>query len=300
MPVDLYVGGAEHAVMHLLYARFWYKVMRDANLGVPGNEPFYKLLNQGQVHAPDGRRMSKSRGNVITPDEMVERYGADSLRLYELFMAPFEQDVDWSEQGINGQRRFLARIWDMILHTATPAANGDGTAVARRPADLELVRQLHKTIRRVTEDIEAFKFNTMVAALMEFANELGERYRAGTWQTRTWDEAIRTLLVLLAPAAPHVTAELWARIGQPGSVHEQPWPTWDEALVRDEQVTIVVQVDGKVRDRLELPAAAAEADVRAAAQSSERVQRWVPDWNSVQWRYIPGRILSLNTKSRRG
>ena len=168
MPVDLYVGGAEHAVMHLLYARFWYKVMRDANLGVPGNEPFYKLLNQGQVHAPDGLRMSKSRGNVITPDEMVERYGADSLRLYELFMAPFEQDVDWSEQGINGQRRFLGRIWDLTLQTAAPAANGDGTAVARRPADLELARQLHKTIRRVTEDIEAFKFNTMVAALMEF------------------------------------------------------------------------------------------------------------------------------------
>ena len=299
MPVDLYVGGAEHAVMHLLYARFWYKVMRDANLGVPGNEPFYKLLNQGQVHAPDGRRMSKSRGNVITPDEMVERYGADCLRLYELFMAPFEQDVDWSEQGINGQRRFLGRLWDMILHTAAPAANGDGTAVARRPADLDLARQLHKTIRRVTEDIEAFKFNTMVAALMEFANELGERYRAGTWQTRTWDEAIRTLLVLLAPAAPHVTAELWERIGQPGSVHEQPWPTWDEALVRDEQVTVVVQVDGKVRDRLELPAAAAEEDVQAAAQASERVQRWVPDWESVQWRYIPGRIVSLNTKARR-
>jgi leucyl-tRNA synthetase len=299
MPVDLYVGGAEHAVMHLLYARFWYKVMRDAKLGVPGNEPFYKLLNQGQVHAPDGRRMSKSRGNVITPDEMVERYGADSLRLYELFMAPFEQDVDWSEQGINGQRRFLGRIWDMILQTVTPAANGDGTAVARRPADPELARQLHKTIRRVTEDIEAFKFNTMVAALMEFANELGERYRAGTWQTRTWDEAIRTLLVLLAPAAPHVTAELWQRIGQPGSVHEQPWPTWDEKLVRDELVTVVVQVDGKVRERLELPAAAAEEDVRVAARESERVQRWVSDWDTVQWRYIPGRIVSLNTKSRR-
>ncbi len=298
MPVDLYVGGAEHAVMHLLYARFWYKVMRDANLGVPGNEPFYKLMNQGQVHAPDGRRMSKSRGNVITPDEMVERYGADSLRLYELFMAPFEQDVDWSEQGINGQRRFLRRIWDLILQTAAPAANGDGTAAASRPADLELARQLHKTIRRVTEDIEAFKFNTMVAALMEFANELGERYRAGAWQTRTWDEAIRTLLVLLAPSAPHIAAELWERIGQPGSVHEQPWPTWDEALVRDELVTIVVQVDGKVRERLELPAAAAEEDVRAAAQASERVQRWVSDWDTVQWRYIPGRIVSLNTRQR--
>ena len=242
--------------------------------------------------------MSKSRGNVITPDEMVERYGADSLRLYELFMAPFEQDVDWSEQGINGQRRFLGRIWDLTLQTAAPAANGDGTAVARRPADLELARQLHKTIRRVTEDIEAFKFNTMVAALMEFANELGERYRAGTWQTRTWDEAIRTLLVLLAPAAPHITAELWERTGQPGSVHEQPWPAWDEALVRDELVTVVVQVDGKVRERLELPAAATEEDVRAAARGSERVQRWVSDWETVQWRYIPSRIVSLNTKAR--
>ena len=161
---------------------------------------------------------------------------------------------------VNGASWGVSGNWS--CRPPAPSANGDGTAVARRPADLELARQLHKTIRRVTEDIEAFKFNTMVAALMEFANELGERYRAGTWQTRTWDEAIRTLLVLLAPAAPHVTAELWERIGQPGSVHEQPWPTWDEALVRDEQVTVVVQVDGKVRDRLELPAAAAEEDVQ--------------------------------------
>ncbi|MAG37127.1 MAG: leucine--tRNA ligase, partial [Dehalococcoidia bacterium] len=298
MPVDLYVGGAEHAVMHLLYARFWYKVMRDANLGVPGNEPFYKLLNQGQVHASDGRRMSKSRGNVITPDEMVERYGADSLRLYELFMAPFEQDVDWNEQRINGQRRFLRRIWDLILQTASPSANGDGTAADSGPDDLELARQLHKTTRRVTEDIQAFKFNTMVAALMEFANDLGERHRAGTWHTRTWDEAIRSLLVLLAPSAPHIAEELWQRTGRLGSVHQQVWPTWDEELVRDELVTVVVQIDGKVRDRLELPADAPEEDVRAAARESERAQRWVADWDAVQWRYIPGRIVSLSTKSR--
>ena len=159
---------------------------------------------------------------------------------------------------------------------------------------------MHKTIRRVTEDIEAFKFNTMVAALMEFANELGERYRAGTWQTRTWDEAIHTLLVLLAPAAPHITAELWAAHRPAG---QRPRAALADlgrgAGPRRAGMTVVVQVDGKVRDRLELPAAAAEADVRAAAQSSERVQRWVPDWSSVQWRYIPGRILSLNTKRRR-
>lgn len=294
MPVDLYVGGAEHAVMHLLYARFWYKVMRDAKLGVPGDEPFQKLLNQGQVHAPDGRRMSKSRGNVITPDEVVERHGSDCLRLYELFMAPFEQDVEWSEKGINGQRRFLRRIWDLILRTASVHGN-DGAG----PADLELARRAHKTIRRVTEDIESFKFNTMVAALMEFTNYLGERYRQGNWQTKGWNEAVRILLVLLAPTAPHIAEELWARTGRAGSVHRQSWPTWDEELVKDEIVTVVIQIDGKVRDRLDLSGDATESEVREAAMNSDRVRKWVEDWDGVAWHYVPGRIVSINTKTRR-
>ena len=301
LPVDLYVGGAEHAVMHLLYARFWYKVMRDAGLGVPGTEPFSKLLNQGQVRAPDGRRMSKSRGNVITPDEMVERYGADSLRVYELFMAPFEQDVDWSEAGINGARRFLGRVWELVLQTAQPITDDAGAntdPAAGPPDDPDLARALHKTIRRVTQDMEQFKFNTMVAGLMEFVNTLNDPRRADQQQTRTWQEALRALMVLLAPSAPHIAEELWQRTGHPGSVHEQPWLTWDAELARDEIATIVVQIDGKVRERLELPVDASEETVRQAALASERVQRYVTGDTAAAWRYVPGRIVSINTRGR--
>jgi leucyl-tRNA synthetase len=291
MPVDLYVGGAEHAVMHLLYARFWYKVMHDAGLGVPGTEPFRKLLNQGMVLAPDGQRMSKSKGNVITPDEMVARYGADSLRVYELFMAPFEQDVLWSDEGINGARRFLGRVWDLILRTHAEAAGERFTA-----DDPELTRLLHQTIRRTTRDLERFHLNTMIAGLMEFTNALTERYRSGRWRTRPFQEATESLLLLLAPAAPFLAEELWHRTGHTGSIHQQPWPSWDEELARERTVTIVVQVNGRVRDRLAVEADTPADVVQSRALALPKIRQYVADPSAAQVIYVPGRIINIVTR----
>ncbi len=288
MPVDLYVGGAEHAVMHLLYARFWYKVLHDAGLGVPGVEPFVKLRHQGQVLAADGQRMSKSRGNIITPDEMVEKHGADSLRVYELFMAPFEQTTQWSEDGINGCFRFLRRVWELVLG-AESDANGQRFA----GEDSDLTRRLHQTIRRTTQHTEQFRFNTMIAGLMTFTNALGERYRTGRWQTHAFQESIDTLLRLLAPAAPHIAEELWRRTGHEASVHQQPWPEWNDELAQEPMATIVIQVDGRMRDRFEVPAATGEEEVTALALLRPKIREHVPDTQRVQVIYIPGRLINI-------
>jgi leucyl-tRNA synthetase len=343
-PTDLYVGGAEHAVMHLLYARFWTQVLHDAGL-VPFAEPFPRLRSQGQllVRTPHRRstdpnaveewvpitpeeaaalpadqveyraaRMSKSRRNVITPDEMVARYGADSLRLYELFMAPFDQDVEWSDEGINGARRFLGRVWELVARSVAEAKGQRFAAV-----DAPLARLRHRTVKRVTEDLERLRFNTLVATLMEFGNELGERYRTDRWQTSTFQEAIETFVLLLAPAAPFLAEGLWqltggfgravatspfagepsAAFGPAGSVHQQSWPTWDEALTREDVATIVVQVNGKLRDRIELPADADEATVRAAALGRPKVQEHVANPASARFVYVPGKLLNVVTKS---
>jgi leucyl-tRNA synthetase len=291
MPVDLYVGGAEHAVMHLLYARFWYKVMGDAGLAVPGTEPFPQLRHQGQVLGPDGLRMSKSRGNVITPDQVVATHGADSLRLYELFVAPFEQTIHWSEEGISGCFRFLRRIWELVL---SAHAEADGRWFDAD--DTELTRLLHQTIRRTTREIERFRFNTMVAGLMELTNALTERFRAGEWWTRPFQEAVEALPVLLAPSAPHIAEELWLRTGHDGSVHRQTWPEWDDDLAREPVWTIVVQVDGRTRDRFEVPAGAAEDEIRAVAFARPQVRRFVPNPERAQVIYVPGRLVNVVTR----
>ena len=342
MPVDQYVGGAEHAVLHLLYARFWTRVMHDAGL-VGFKEPFHRLRNQGMlvVSTPHRRssdpnateewipvtaeeadalraqgapvemrsaKMSKSLRNVITPDEMVEKYGADSLRMYEMFMAPFDQEVEWNEEGINGQRRFLGRVWSLVCDTW--AASG-GECFSG--ADDSLTRLRHKTVKKVTEDLERFRFNTMVAALMEFANVLGERYRSGTWKTTAFQESIETLVVLLAPSAPFIAEGLWqlsggfgrakpasplageprTTFGDAGSIHQQTWPTYDQTLTRDEVVTLVVQVNGKVRDRVELPANADEATARQAALSRPRIQEFVTSPSTAKYIYVPNRLLNI-------
>jgi leucyl-tRNA synthetase len=342
MPVDQYVGGAEHAVLHLLYARFWTRVMYDAGL-IDFKEPFIRLRNQGMlvVNTPHRRssdpnateewipvapaeaealraqgvevqdratKMSKSLLNVITPDEMVAKYGADSLRIYELFMAPFDQEVAWSEEGINGARRFLGRVWDLALRAHAGAAG-----MRFEGPDEALTRLRHKTVKRVTGDIQQFRFNTMVAALMEFANALGERYRAGRWRTAAFQEAVETLIRLLTPSAPFVAEGLWqatggfgrgapARaeagdagrpFGEIGSVHAQSWPAWDEALTVDQVVTLPVQINGKVRDRIEVAADASEADVRAAVFARPRVQEFVPDASEATLIYVKGRTVNI-------
>jgi leucyl-tRNA synthetase len=288
MPVDLYVGGAEHAVLHLLYSRFWTKVMADAEL-VPFREPFARLMNQGQLLGPDGQRMSKARGNVITPDSMVAEYGADALRIYEMFMAPFEQDSSWNPEGINGARRFLNRVWK--LYAETYFESTEATA-----SDPELERLLHKTVRRVTERIEEFRFNTMVSALMEFTNHLSDLRRAGNWRSAAYHEALEVLLRLLAPAAPHIADELWQRTRHSGSVHQQTWPTWDSELARDEVRKIPVQVDGKVRQVMKIPIDASQIEAEEKALALAGLQQHLAGREVARIFYIPGKILSIVTR----
>jgi leucyl-tRNA synthetase len=288
MPVDLYVGGAEHAVLHLLYARFWTKVMCDAGL-IPFDEPFSKLMSQGQMMGTDGVRMSKSRGNVVTPDSVVESYGADALRIYELFMAPFEQDVDWTTEGISGAWRFLNRIWH--LYAATYQAS-----TAAQEQDEKLERSLHRTIQQVSERLQSWRFNTMVSALMEFANELDAIQRRGDWRTKTFHQALDALLVLLAPSAPHIAEEMWKRSGHAGSIHAQNWPEWDDELARSETVEVAVQIDGRVRTVIMVPAGAERSDVEQAAFAQGKVKQHLEGAEVVRSVYVPGKILNLITR----
>jgi leucyl-tRNA synthetase len=290
MPVDLYVGGAEHAVLHLLYARFWTKVMADAGM-LPFDEPFSKLMSQGQMMGPDGLRMSKSRGNVVTPDSMVESYGADALRIYELFMAPFEQDVDWTTQGISGARRFLSRLWR--LYAATYHAGA-----AYRDKDARLERSLHRTIQQVSERLQSWRFNTMVSALMEFTNELEEVQSRGGWRTGTFHQALDALLVLLAPAAPFIAEEMWRRCGHTGSVHAQSWLEWDAELARWNTVEVAVQINGRLRQVISVSIEAERSEVEQEAQSQAKVQQHLEGAEVVRSVYVPGKILNLITRSR--
>lgn len=264
MPVDLYVGGAEHATLHLLYSRFWTKIMYDDGL-VPFDEPFAKLLNQGQLMGPDGKRMSKSRGNVITPDEIVASHGADALRVYELFMAPFDQDVDWSTDGLNGARRFLNRVWKLVGDTYAGS-------ISFREEDPKLDRLIHRTIMEITERIETLRFNTVVSGLMEFINALSDRQAKGTWRTKTFHQALEILLVLMAPIAPHISDELWVLTGHSGSVHQQSWPRFDSQMVREELVQMAVQVDGKLRDVIEVDGNMLADEVQILALEQPKVQ----------------------------
>ncbi len=288
MPVDLYVGGVEHAVLHLLYARFWTHFLADEGL-LPFREPFAKLLNQGQMMGTDGQRMSKSRGNVITPDSIVKQYGADALRVYVLFMAPFEQDVNWSADGINGARRFLNRIW--LLYSETYI---ESTSASNKDADLE--RELHKTIQKVSQRIEGFRFNTMISALMEFVNLLSDRFQAGTWRTATYHRSLECLLVLLAPAAPFISEELWHLIGYENSVHTEDWPVWDNGLTEDETVQIPIQINGKVRAVVEVPMIADQAEVEAVAFDLAKVQQHIVGGKVVEVIYVPGKIMNILTE----
>jgi leucyl-tRNA synthetase len=293
LPVDLYVGGAEHAVMHLLYARFWTKVLADAGL-IDFREPFPRLRSQGIVHAADGKRMSKSRGNVVTPDEVVARYGADTLRLHLLFMAPFERNVSWDEEGIAGAERFLHRVWRLGQEAAGHATRAPQPDQAGGREEDLLQRTVHKTIRRVTEDVEAFKFNTAVAALMELSNTL-LAYRERRGPTPAYAGAFQVLIRLLAPFAPHIAEEIWTGLHHAYSVHQQAWPAYDPALAVDKMVTLVVQVNGKVRDRITVPAGLDEDQARQRALESERVQQKLNRRAPRQVIVVAGRLVNIVT-----
>ncbi len=289
LPVDLYTGGAEHAVMHLFYARFFIKALRDMEL-IDFNEPFTRLFNQGIIIA-ERQKMSKSRGNVITPDEYVAELGADTVRAYLMFLGPWEQGGPWDDSGISGLSRWLNRVWNLALegyhsHEEVGSAAGD-------EAQRELARTTHQTIRKVTNDLEKMRFNTMIAALMELTNYLARVKEAGHVTDSAWKEAIDTLLLLLAPTAPHLTEELWQRTGHDYSIHNQSWPNWDEELARDEEITLVVQVNGRLRDRITVPVSITEAEAQQLALDSERVKPHLKDKEILKKIYVPGRLINL-------
>jgi leucyl-tRNA synthetase len=280
-PVDQYTGGAEHAVMHLLYSRFWTKAMADCGL-VRDREPFRRLFNQGQILGADGERMSKSRGNVQDPDELVQRYGADTVRLFLMFMGPWDQGGPWSPTGIGGVHRFLNRVWTLVLDPdGREPGDPDGGSLTAGESEADARAALrsaaHKTLRDTSADYEAFRFNTMIAKLMELANTLF-RYR-GTVAAGTpeWDEAIRLLLLMLSPAAPHIAEELWGRrlaaASEPwASIHEQPWPEVDPGAVTEATREIPVQVNGKLRDKVVVAADASTTEIEAAVLGRDKIK----------------------------
>ena len=293
LPVDQYIGGIEHAIMHLLYSRFFTKVLKDLDL-VGFDEPFTKLLCQGMV-VMGGAKMSKSKGNVITPDAFIDSYGADTLRLFILFLGPPEADKEWNESGIEGAHRFLHRVWrlvDRYLKILT-------FKTQPVPSDSEVFRRLshltHRTIKKVTEDIERFGFNTAIAAIMEFTNGIYREIEESPDAFNTFEghEAVRSLVLLLAPFAPFITEELWDELGGEYSVHQRPWPEYDTELARAERITLVAQVNGKVRDRIEVDADISREDMELTAMGSPRIQKNLEGKEIVKVVVVPGKLVNV-------
>jgi leucyl-tRNA synthetase len=288
-PVDVYTGGIEHATMHLIYTRFFTKAMRDMGV-VDFDEPMLMLRNQGIILGEDGEKMSKSRGNVIAPDDLVKRYGADTVRGYLMFGWRWDQGGPWDSQGIEGVVRWLQRVWNLILE-ALPASPPQAGGTEEGLADLR--RWTHKAIKRVTDDMEAFTFNTIIAGLMEFTNALQKAKATAVYGTEAWEEAIETLLLLLAPCCPHIAEELWARTGRPYSIHQQPWPAFNADLAADEVITLIVQINGKVRARIEVSADIDEEEAKATALADENVQRHIGGKEVRKVICVPGRLVNV-------
>ena len=287
LPVDQYTGGAEHATMHLLYARFFIKAMRDLGI-VDFAEPFTRLYNQGVI-VIERQKMSKSRGRVITPDEYVEELGADAVRAYLMFIGPWNQGGEWDDRGIKGVARWLNRVWSLVMGAYRPEK-----PEAEETKNLRHIT--HKTIKRVTQDLERFRFNTMIAALMELTNYLGKVREEGLVEKAAWQEAIDALLLLLAPTAPHLAEELWTRTGHPYSIHNQAFPTWDEELAAEEEFTLVIQVNGRLRDRINVPVSITEEEAQELALRSERTRRYLEGGEVAKIIYVPRRLVNIVVK----
>ena len=292
LPVDQYIGGIEHAILHLLYARFVCRVLKDLGL-VNLEEPFERLFNQGMItraNPATGKieKMSKSRGNTVSPDELIARFGADTVRLYTLFIGPPEKESEWSEEGVAGAFRFLNRVHDLCVRVqGLPAGGPEG------PPDTALRRWIHQTIRRVTADAAEFHFHTAVAALMEFQRALADSLEQGAETPAAFREAARTLLQLLHPIAPHLTEEWWQRMGQSGFLVESTWPAFDPSLATSTDVILVVQVNGKVRGRLSLARGTSESEAMAQVRADERIRLWVDGKEITRTVFVPDRLLNL-------
>ncbi|MEW6407708.1 MAG: leucine--tRNA ligase [Patescibacteria group bacterium] len=273
LPVDLYVGGAEHAVLHLLYARFWHKFLYDQGL-VNTPEPFMKLRNQGLILGEDGQKMSKSRGNVINPDEVIKKYGADTMRMYEMFMGPFEEVKPWSTKGIIGIRRFLERVWNIYQKSQIPNPKFQIKSKIQNPKSkiTDLNRLLHKTIKKVTEDIENFKFNTAISSMMIFVNQLSA---ISNQQSAINKEILEKFLQILSPFAPHLAEELWERLGHKKSIFDEAWPEYDKNLIKEDFFELVIQINGKVRDRLKAKVDISQSEALELAKNQEKIKKHI-------------------------
>ncbi|MBI3010991.1 MAG: leucine--tRNA ligase [Candidatus Omnitrophica bacterium] len=287
MPVDLYVGGAEHAVLHLLYARFWHKVLYDVGV-VSTPEPFQKLVNQGLILGEDHEKMSKSRGNVVNPDDVINAHGADAFRLYEMFLGPLEAVKPWSTRSIEGVDRFLNRVWRLgeIVHSPQSVVHSKG----QRKTASQLERKLHETIKRVTEDIEHLRFNTAIAAMMELVNTM---YETPSPEPRTLRAAFEALVLLLAPFAPHLCEELWARLGHRETLAKEPWPRWDPSVLTETEILLVVQVNGKVRARISVPAKISEEQLKQVVLAEAAVKKFVDGQAIKQFIMVPKRLVNI-------
>ena len=283
LPIDLYVGGAEHAVLHLLYARFWHKFLYDLGV-VPTKEPFQKLVNQGMILGKNHEKMSKSKGNVVNPDDIVEEYGADTLRMYEMFMGPLDASIPWSEKGLGGANRFVHRIWNLLID--------DNDQLRDRVTTLNdgaLDKIYNQTVKKVTEDYEELHFNTAISQMMIFVNEA---HKADALPL----EYMEGFVKLVAPIAPHIAEELWTKLGHVGTISYQPWPTYDESKLVETTVEIVVQINGKVRQHLEVAKDAGKEDLEKVALADERIQAELADKNIVRVIAVPGRLVNIVVK----
>jgi leucyl-tRNA synthetase len=281
MPIDIYVGGSEHAVLHLMYARFWHKVLFD--LGhVSTREPFMKLRHQGIILGEDGRKMSKSRGNVVNPDDVVSEYGADAIRLFEMFMGPLEDMKPWSTRGVEGVYRFLNRVWRLYMDDE---GHLDSRLSSDPPAS-DAERIYHATVKKVGEDIEGLRFNTAIAQLMIFVNELTKSEQ----RPRT---ILEPFVLLLAPFAPHIAEELWSALGHTRSLTFEPWPSYDPAKIASDTVEVVLQVNGKVRSKMSVPVDAGEQELERFALADENVRRHVEGKQVVKVIVVKNKLVNV-------
>jgi len=278
LPVDLYIGGAEHAVMHLLYARFFAKFMLDQAL-INFDEPFAKLFNQGTVYR-QGAKMSKSRGNVVNPDDLIRKFGADTMRLYELFMGPADQATEWQDKGVIGCYRFLQKIWKLQNNLKSQISNLKTTSQISK-----LDKLVHQTIKKVTDDLEGFRFNTAISALMILVNQME--------QVSVQREDFKILIKLLSPMAPHISEELWGKLGNKESIFKEKWPEYEPSLIKEETFELVIQINGKVRDKVEVPVEISQEEAKELILQREKVQKWLAGKKVKKVIFVPRRLINI-------
>ena len=274
MPVDLYVGGAEHATRHLLYARFWHKFLFDIG-AVSTKEPFKRLVHVGLILAEDGKKMSKRWGNVVNPDDIISQFGADAIRVYEMFMGPFTQSIAWSTKGVVGTKRFLEKVWK----------------IQEKISEQEIVNNklnnlIHKTIKKVGEDIENFRFNTAISALMILANEMEK-------QSELSITNYQLLITLLSPFAPHLAEELWRNLGNKKSIFQEAWPAYDLEMIKDEEIELIIQINGKVRDKIIVSADISEDEAKKIALEREKVKNHIAEKEIRKNIFVKGRLINI-------